>query len=91
MIVRTEVTSLKNTAKEIAYKEADEEGEYKFQWISIPDNRRTEICKTITQRTANGVSMKQLKKIIDEERDKNIQKRDWLPHIGCRSTFSRMV
>lgn len=88
-IARTEQQALQNSAREIMFKEIDPKEEYKYKWVSIPDSRRSEICKEITELTKKGVSMKKLKNIIKEVAAKyNSEAREFTPHVNCRSTIS---
>lgn len=100
VIARTEGQALKTTAREWSYKKVDPEGNFKFKWISISDDRQTDQCKSVAERTKNGVLMERLKEIIKEESDKakgrgdlpkNYNVRDYNGHFQCRSTFVRAV
>ena len=93
VIARTEIQSMQNKVREWAYKQADPEGKQKFFWRSIPDRRRTNICFNITNRTKNGVSIDELRKIVKEESIKGGFKgdREWTPHINCRSSQGLLI
>lgn len=91
-IARTETTMIANKARELQYTEKHPES--KYIWIGPDDHRTTEICKTIKERQPNeGLSLDDLKKLIrDVAFEKGeTQPRDWLPHIGCRHTFRRVM
>jgi hypothetical protein len=98
-IVRTETASLRNTAREQAYKSMDPEGNFKFKWIGPDDHRTTDTCLAITKRTRNGVNIDELKEIIKDEVE-NAKKRgelpndydarEYSPHFQCRHTFSKV-
>lgn len=91
MIARTEMSALSNKAREWSYLKIDPEKKFKYRWIGPDDNRTTQICKNIKARTARGVSLDELKKIIDEEgRKGGFEPRDFLPHINCRHTFMKV-
>jgi len=88
-IVRTELHEMRNKLRELAYSEKEPE-ETKYKWVGPTDKRTTEICKNITERSAKGVSMDELKKIVEEEGTRGgFKPRDWSPHINCRHTFVR--
>ncbi len=86
-IAQTEIQSMQNKVREWAYKKADPNEEQKYFWRSIPDFRRTSVCKNITNRTKKGVSLDELRKIIKEESLKGgfDGSREWTPHYSCRS------
>lgn len=87
-IVQTENTTIVNTAREKGYKQTDPEGTRLYKWVSIPDQRRTPICKKISNRTSKGVHMDTLKKIVKEEGTKGgFEARELNPHINCRSVM----
>lgn len=90
-IARTETQALQNKVREWAYKTVDPEGQLKYKWLSIPDHRRTSICKNITNRTSNGVTIDELKTIIKEESIKGgfDGSREFTPHTNCRSSWIR--
>ena len=92
-IVRTETGNINNLAREIAYKSIDKDGKFKYKWIGPDDNRTTKICRRITERTKNGVTLEELKKIIREEADPKTYtpSRPFSPHINCRHTYVRVV
>lgn len=93
-IVRTESAGLKNKTREFNFQQAqkDQDKEFKFKWLGPSDKRTTDICQSIKKRTAKGVTMKELKKIIKEEADKRgVEARpdDLIAHPGERHTFIR--
>lgn len=95
MIARTESAGLKNKSREFSFMQAEkaQEKEFKYKWLGPKDNRTTGICKNIKKRTAKGVSMSELKKIIKEEADKEgVQARpdDLVAHPGERHTFVKI-
>ena len=93
-IARTEGQSIMNTVREVSYRQIDPEGTGKYVWIGPNDHRTTEVCKRIKARTAGGVSLDELKKIIEEEakkNDPNFEVRDWTPHYQCRHTFIKVA
>jgi len=86
-IGRTEFLSvIQNKAREFAYRQADPDDENKYVWMGPDDHRTTKICKNITKRVSNGVSLDKLKSIIKSEADKATYdaNRPWTPHINCR-------
>lgn len=91
-IIRTEYANIQRMSMEKTYRELDPENKWKYKWLSIPDNRRTKYCYNISKRTANGVSLDELKRIIREEADPKIYtpERPFLVHIGCRSSYIKV-
>ncbi|MFH7835146.1 MAG: phage minor head protein [Candidatus Aenigmatarchaeota archaeon] len=91
-IARTEMHEIKNYLRYDVFRQEDKENKNKYKWIGPDDHRTTDICKRITERTKNGVSLEELKKIIKEEADKSIYdaNRPFTPHINCRHTFVRV-
>lgn len=91
IIARTETQALQNKIREWSYKKIDPEGKFKYKWIGPDDNRTTEVCKRIKERTRAGVTLEQLKKIIHEEaKNAGFEPREFTPHINCRHTFVRV-
>ncbi len=97
-IFRTESHALRTKVREWSYDKLDPEDEFKYKWLGPDDNRRTPICEAITKRTRNGMSMAQLKQVINEEVDKAKRRgelptgydaREFTPHFQCRHTFIR--
>lgn len=94
---RTLLGSLFNESKRASFKLVEsalgltpEEARYK--WVNPVDHRTTKACREIVRRTANGVTMDELKKIVHEESEEefgNFWKEDnpLYPHWQCRSTF----
>jgi len=91
-IIRTEYANVQRLSMEKTYKDLDPKGEWRYKWLSIPDNRRTKYCYNISKRTIQGVTLKELKQIIREEADPKVYtpERPFMPHINCRSTFVRI-
>lgn len=91
-IARTETQHVTNISSKISYEKADPEGEYKYKWSGPSDNRTTPICEAIKSRTVDGVSLSELKAIVEEESRKGkAEPRDFTPHINCRHRFIRVV
>lgn len=97
-IYRTENQALRTKVREWSYKRLDPEGELKYKWLGPKDHRTTKICKTIQERTNEGVSLEELREVIQEEVDKAKERgelpedydaREYTPHFGCRHTFVR--
>ena len=97
-IARTETQALQNKVREWAYKTVDPEEKLLYYWLSVSDHRRTRLCKTITERTINGVKLDTLRKILKEEVENakargelpaDYEPREWTPHFSCRSSFLR--
>ena len=100
VIARTETQAIQNSAREWSYKKIDPEGELKYKWIGPQDHRTTDICENISARSMQGVSLKNLRKIIRQEvyaakqkgvLPKDYSMREWTPHFQCRHTFVRQM
>ena len=99
MIGRTEMAAVLNKARELDYAERDPEGEFRYKWLNPKDARTTDCCRRIVDRTAKGVPLAELKAIVKEESERFAEKtksnfryvREFVPHIGCRSSFVRAV
>ena len=99
LIGRTEMSAVLNKAREMDYEERDPEGEFKYKALNPIDNRTTDCCERIVKRTAQGVSMSELKKIWKEESERFAQetksdfkyKREFVAHFGCRTSYVRSV
>jgi len=99
MIVRTEMTSVANKAREIAYeKRMEERGEeFKFKWVGPDDDRTSDVCKEIKGRInkkGGAVKLETLKDIIEtvsKEKNPRLHYRDFVPHINCRHKMVRVV
>lgn len=91
-IARTESQNVQTLARNNSYNKVDKEGKFRYKWIGPDDWRTTKYCKKIQKRTANGVTMKQLKEIIQAEADPRTfgSSRPFTPHINCRHTFVRV-
>jgi hypothetical protein len=61
----------------------------KVRWMNPLDAKTSDHCKQIFKRTANGVSLEELKGIVREEADKDWYKSTspFLPHPQCRSAI----
>jgi len=91
-ILRTENSNIRRLALEQTYNKLDPEGEFRYKWIIARDSRTTNICKRIAMRTSKGVSMEDLKRIIEEEADPKTYTPDrpFSPHLNCRSTYIKV-
>lgn len=85
IIARTESQAVSHAIREFTFSQYDD-GMLKYKWIGPDDARTSEICRMISKETAGGVTMAQLRKIIQE---KGIGGRDLVPHPNCRHTFVR--
>jgi hypothetical protein len=97
LVARTETASAVNTAREEAYEERGLE-DAKFRWVSTNDDRRTDACEWLTEKTKDGVSMERLKELIDEAptHDPDMQNDlarpdNYVVHPNERSTWVRVV
>lgn len=99
LIGRTEMSAVLNKAREMDYEERDPENEFKYKALNPIDNRTTDCCERIVKRTAQGVSMSELKKIWKEESERFARetksdfkyKREFVAHFGCRTSYVRSV
>lgn len=87
-IARTEVHNVALLAREEAYETINPD--VKVKWLNPVDSRTTPICKKIVERTKNGVTLEELRKIIKEEADPKTYRADrpYSPHVSCRSIWS---
>ena len=92
-IARTETQHVSNIARENSFMKVKDYDKILFKWINPNDYRTTDICKEIMERTKDGVTLEELKKIVNEVSIKHNgagwTPRDFTGHINCRSTFSR--
>lgn len=94
-VIVDQVTSLFNKAREIGYEKAkdigilgDETGN--FHWVGPDDDSTTDCCNYIKDQTEDGVTLEELKEILQRARRKffpDAPDREWIPHWGCRHTF----
>ena len=99
LIGRTEMSAVLNKAREMDYIERDPENEFKYKALNPIDNRTTDCCERIVKRTAQGVSMPELKKIWKEESERFARetksdfkyKREFVAHFGCRTSYVRSI
>ena len=94
-IARTESSRVANLARTMSYKKADPESTAKYKWLSIPDSRRSDVCRNISSRTAHGVTMSELVQIASEEAKKSnpkwaVDDRNLVPHCSCRSVVVKV-
>jgi hypothetical protein len=83
LIVETEMANILNFAREIAYQERTKVK--KFKYVTKAD--ACDVCKEIARRTADGVSLDELKRIVKEVAEDKA--RDYLAHPRCKCTFVR--
>lgn len=91
-IARTESQALQNKAREWSFQKVDPQEKWKYKWLNPNDHRTTEICKNIVARSRGGVSLKALRRMVeDESKAAGFEPREWTPHINCRSSFVRVM
>jgi len=94
-IVRTESAILQLKGKELAYKEYEkEEGEQLYKWSPAYDDRMCKACNEVGVRTAKGVPLEELKKIVKETTKKYyplLTPRDFIVHPQCRCSYDMIV
>jgi hypothetical protein len=103
LIARSETQSAVNEAAESAYNDLEEERgeEFRYKWVGQIDNRTTEACEWLLNRTnpnygGDPVPLDELKELIQEapEHDDSLDDnmaRTWAPHPGCRKRYTRYV
>ncbi len=99
-IARSESTAITAKGREIAFSIDEQESglEHGYNWMGPNDNRTTDIDKEIRRRVqaegkGKGVSTDRLKDImwdVTEQFNPKMDRRDWLPHIGCRARLVRV-
>lgn len=91
-IARTETHRISNVARMNSYMQLDTDNAELYKWLNPLDHRTTPTCKAIVERTKDGVTLAQMKAIIEEEAIKTgFTARELTPHPNCRSTFIRLV
>jgi len=83
IIVETEMANILNLARETAYKERTKVKKFRY---SVGKDA-CDVCKEIARRTADGVSLDELKKIINEVAGEKA--RGYIAHPRCKCTFER--
>ena len=89
-IARTEHSTITNIASANTYDQLDKEAgvESLYRWFGPDDVRTSEYCKRICALTKNGVTLKELEKIIEENGDTLLRyRRPFQAHIRCRHTI----
>lgn len=92
-IVRTESHEIRLQLWAADAQSQDVKQEHLYRWVGPSDRRTTEVCEFIKLRTMNGVTLKELKKIIREEAKKfnpKFEVRDFTPHFQCRHRAVRV-
>ena len=98
-VARTETASVLNTAREEGYQSREESGRFKFKWVGPSDNRTTDACTELKERTnpdhgGTPVSLPDLKRMEQEvhaEHFENLEFRTHTIHPNERHTFVRVV
>lgn len=98
-IARTETAAIMNSAREEAYKQRDDEEEYKYYWSNAQDHRTTDLCNDIIEEVESrggAVPLDELRTIVRaaaRSYDYGTPNRvdEWMAHYKCRSTFVRDV
>jgi len=83
IIVETEMANILNLARETAYKKRTKVKKFRY---SVGKDA-CDVCKEIACRTADGVSLDELKKIIKEVAGEKA--RGYIAHPRCKCTFER--
>ena len=85
MIARTESANIQNDVREELFKDLKVE---KVFWQIAHDNRVSDVCKTIHERTKQGVSIAKLKEIAHKTaKEFGLKPRSWVMHPMERSTI----
>jgi hypothetical protein len=82
-IVETELANIMNLAREIAYQERTKVK--KFVYVVGKD--ACDVCKAIAEKTKGGVTLDELKRIVEETAGEKA--RGYLAHPRCKCTFTR--
>lgn len=98
-VARTETASVLNTAREDGYQSREESGRFRFKWVGPSDNRTTDACTALKERTnpdhgGTPVSLTDLKRMEQEvhaEHFSNLEFRTHTIHPNERHTFVRVV
>jgi hypothetical protein len=98
-IVRTETTGIAAKGREMAMKERDEAGAYRYDWFGPVDHRTSDICREIQKQVLNrgqgrGLPLEELKtllKEVGEELNPKWGYREWVPHANCRRVIRRVI
>ncbi len=97
-IARTEMTSVVNGGREIAYRKRDPEEEFRHRWVGPDDKRTSDICKEITKpvkRLGGALPLSELKALVKEVSTQFMGprwiQRPWTPHPNCRHMVLRRV
>ena len=89
-IARTEHSCITNIASANTYDQLDKEAEIEglYRWFGPDDIRTSEYCKRICKLTKDGVTLKELEKIITKYGDTRLKyRRPFQAHIRCRHTI----
>ncbi len=95
-IARTEMTSVVNGGREIAFRKRDPEENFRHGWNGPNDDRTSDICKEIKARVPReGLPLSELKALVKEVSEKHMGprwiQRPWTPHPSCRHMVVRRV
>ena len=99
VVMRTETASVLNQAREEGYQSREESGRYKFKWVGPSDNRTTEACTELKEKTnpdhgGTPVSLPELKRMEREVHAKHFESLEYREHAlhpNERHTFVRVV
>lgn len=90
LVGRTEHGVITNIASANTYDQLDAEAGVKnlYRWVGPKDARVTGWCAEISELTKNGVTLKELEKIIKKHGDTRLKyRRPFQVHIRCRHTI----
>jgi hypothetical protein len=93
LITRTENSVLKNSVKEFNFKKAVGFDKMKFKWLGPRDSRTSAVSKEIVKKSAKGLPLDDLKKLVRKTSENFGFKpdRDFYSHPNQRHTFSKVV
>ena len=93
MIVRTESSVLKNSAREFNFRQAEGFEDFLYKWIGPNDRRTSDISKEIKKKSLKGLKLEKLKSLVRKTSEKFgfTPDRDWFSHPNQRHTFTRIV
>ena len=92
-IARSENAVLKNNIRALNFEKAEGSEDFLYKWITAKDNRVAEVSKEIKKKSAKGLKLEALKKLV---RKTSIEfgfnpTRDFESHPNQRSTFVKIV
>ena len=93
LITRTEQAVLQNHVREFNFEKAEGSEDFKYFWLGPNDSRTADVSKEIKKKSAKGLKLEKLKKLVRKTSQEFGFKpdRDWFSHPNQRHTFVRVV